>query len=446
MSFTDFILFPLYVFIFHLFFSARRKNINDPFLKKYHKHGFWIRVFSSIAFTIFFVYLTPGDSTSLYYPEGYHLYQLILKNPLNNIHLLFTPGINYDENLLLDPDNIGAFKLESNFLVTRLVAVLSFFTFGKYLLINLCFSMLAYSGIWRLYKFFYEHYPHLHKKLALAIIYLPTLIFWSSGVLKDPICICMLGWLTYALYCIFEKRESLIKNTIITIGAAYILYVVKMYIVICYLPFYILYLVLTNLKLLKNNISKFTVGFIALVFIIFGLFLVANNYKEQLGSFAIDKIIESVKTQQTNFINMADGAESSFSLGLEYNGSISSLLKMTPAAIAATFFRPFLWESKKISTLMSSLESLALMLLTLYVFVKTGPVKFCRIIFTNALVFFCFFYSIVFAIFVGATTLNFGTLVRYKIPCMPFYIIAIFLILEVAQKKKNETENRAMSK
>ena len=445
MSFTDFILFPLYVFIFHLFFSATRKNINDPLLKKYHKHGFWIRVFSSIAFTIFFVYLTPGDSTSLYYPEGYHLYQLILKNPLNNIHLLFTPGISYDENLLLDPDNIGAFKLESNFLVTRLVAVFSFFTFGKYLLINLCFSMLAYSGIWRLYKFFYEHYPYLHKKLALAIIYLPTLIFWSSGVLKDPICICMLGWLTYALYCIFEKRESLIKNTIIAIGAAYILYVVKMYIIICYLPFYVLYLVLTNLKLLKNNISKFTLGSMVLFCVIYGLFLIAENYKEQLGSFAIDKIIESVKTQQTNFINMADGAESSFSLGVEYNGSMSSLLKMAPAAIAATFFRPFLWESKKISTLISSVESLALMLLTLYVFLRAGPLRFFKTIFTNSMVFFCFFYSVVFALFVGATTLNFGTLVRYKIPCMPFYIIAIFLILEAIPKKKSKIETEGVS-
>ena len=131
MVFTDFILFPLYVFIFHLFFSAKRKNIHDPYLKKYLTHGFWIRVFSSIAFTIFFVYITPGDSTSLYYPEGYHLYQLILKDPVNNTHLLFTPGINYDETLLLDPENIGAFKLESNFLITRLVAILSFVTFGK---------------------------------------------------------------------------------------------------------------------------------------------------------------------------------------------------------------------------------------------------------------------------------------------------------------------------
>jgi hypothetical protein len=443
MGFIDFILFPLYVFIFYLFFSARRKNIDNPFLKKYHKHGFWIRVFSSVAFSIFFVYLTPGDSTSLYFPEGCHLSQLILKDPVNNIHLLFTPGVNYDENLLNDANNIGYLKSESNFLVVRLVAVLSFLTFGKYLIINLCFSMIAYSGVWRLYKFFYAHYPHLHKKLAIAIIYLPTLIFWSSGVLKDPICICMLGWLTYSLYYLLKKKQSLVKNIIIVIVSTYILYIVKMYIIICYLPFYFLYLILINIKLLKNKISKFLFILALCSLIIFGLFALSENeaFKELLGSFAIDKITESVKTQQSNFINMADGAESSFSLGIEYDGSFSSFLKMTPAAIVATFFRPFLWESKKISTLLSSVESLALMLLTLYVFLRAGPLKFFKTIFTNPMVFFCFFYSIVFAIFVGATTLNFGTLVRYKIPCMPFYIIAIFLILESIPKKKSEMEN-----
>src|SRR4051812_32427215 len=112
MSFTDFILFPLYVFIFHLIFSTRRKRINDPILKRYHKQGFWIKVFSSVAFTIFFVYLTSGDSTSLYFPEGQHLYELILKDPAKNIHLLFGPGADYDENFLKDPYNSGYFKIE----------------------------------------------------------------------------------------------------------------------------------------------------------------------------------------------------------------------------------------------------------------------------------------------------------------------------------------------
>ncbi len=442
MGLIDFILFLLYVIVFHLFFSARRKRMSDPILRKYHNQGFWIRVFSSVAFSIFFVYLTPGDSTSLYYPEGYHLYRLILNHPINNFHLLFTPGINYDENLLFNPDNISSFKLESNFLVTRIVAVFCFFTFGRYLLINLFFSLIAYTGIWRLYKFFYEHYPHLHKKLAITIIYLPTLVFWSSGVLKDPICICMLGWLTYALYNLVEKRVFSLKNIAITIVAAFTLYVVKVYIIVCYLPFFLLYLILSNIKLLQSKILKWGIGIIILTVSVFGIFELADILKDELGFFALDKITESVKTQQANFINMADAAESSFSLGVEYDGSATSLLKMTPAAVVATFFRPFLWESKKLSTLLSSLESVAFMLLTLFVFFKAGPLKFFKTLFTDNMVFFCFFYSVTFAIFVGATTLNFGTLVRYKIPCLPFYAIALFLILETVPKNKKETENK----
>lgn len=438
MNFIDFILFPVYVFIFHLIFSARRKRFENPVLKKYHKQGFWIRVISSIAFTVFFVYLTPGDSTSLYYPEGYHLYRLILNNPVHNFHLLFTSGVNYDENLLAVPENINSFKIESNFLIARLVTVCCFFTFGKYLLINLCFSMLAYSGIWRLYKFFYAHYPELHKKLAITIIYLPSLVFWSSGVLKDPVCICMLGWVTYALYSIFEKWQFSAKHIIAAIIAAYTLYVVKVYIIICYLPFLLLYLVVINIQRLKSQVIKMAFGVVILAGIIFGIFQLADTLKEELGFFALDKITESVKTQQSNFINMADAAESSFSLGVEYDGTPKSLLKMTPAAVIATFFRPFLWESKKLSTLLSSVESLALMLLTVYVFFRAGPLRFFKTIFTDPMVFFCFFYSVVFGVFIGATTLNFGTLVRYKIPCLPFYIVAILLILETVPKKKHK--------
>lgn len=443
MGFIDFILFPLYVFIFHLIFSARRKRMNDPVLKKYHKHGFWIKVFSSIAFTVFFVYLTHGDSTSLYFPEGIHLQELILKDPVNNAHLLFTPGTSYDEGFLKDPANTGYFKMESNFMVTRLVTFLSFFTFGRYLLINLCFSMIAYSGLWRLYKFFYEHYPHLHKKLAIAIIYLPTLVFWSSGILKDPICMGMLGWMTYGLYYIFEKKQSFFKNTMIALAAASILYVLKVYIIISYLPFFALYLILTNIKLLKNKIAKISVSIAVFSLAVIAFYALADKLKEELGFFAVDKITASVKTQQTTFINISDLAESSFSLGIEYDGSVNSLLKMAPAAIGATFFRPYLWESKKISTLLSSVESLALMLLTLYVFFKAGPVKFISNIFVNPMIFFCFFYSVTFGLFIGATTLNFGTLVRYKIPCLPFYIIGLFLILDVVTKNKNAVKTKA---
>jgi hypothetical protein len=307
------------------------------------------------------------------------------------------------------------------------------------MVINLIFSMISFSGVWRLYKFFYQQYPHLHKKLAIAILYLPTFVFWSSGILKDPLCTGMLGWLTYSLYGAFYKRESIIKNSLVAIVSGYIIAVVKSYILFCYLPFFLLFLVISNFKRIEKTgfriIAFVMIGIVGVV----GFFIVSDKLEKELGNFALSKLSESVKAQQSAFINMADQAESSFSLGVDFDGSNISLLKMAPAAITATFYRPYLWESKKISTLMSSLESLFLMVFTLFVFIKAGPLNCVKNIFKDPMILFCFFFSIVFALFVGTTTLNFGTLVRYKIPCMPFYIIALVLMLENSRKSKTST-------
>jgi len=48
---------------------------------------------------------------------------------------------------------------------------------------------------------------------------------------------------------------------------------------------------------------------------------------------------------------------------------------------------------------------------------------------------YSFLFAIVFGLFVGASTLNFGTLVRYKIPCLPFYAISLFLIYEKVKER-----------
>jgi hypothetical protein len=440
MGIIDLILFPLYVFIFHLIFAARRKRISDPILQKYHKQAFWIKIGSVFAFTIFCLYISYGDSTALYYPEGLNIFHLIIKNPSENIKWVFLPGKDFDETLLSDTYNRGYFHSEGNYFIVRLVTIFSFFSFGSYIVMNLFFGMIAFSGIWRLFKFFYEQYPHLHKKLAIAILFLPTLVFWTSGILKDPITTGMLGWLTYSLYNLLYNKKGIIKNTLIAVLSGYILAVIKAYILFSYLPFFLLFIIFKNIRLVKNIIFKILIALVLLGASVYGFFLMSNLLKDEMGAYAIDKLAETVKTQQTNFSNMSDIAESSFSLGVDFDGSTGSLIKMAPAAIVATLYRPFLWESKKISTLLSSLESLAMMLLTIYVFFKVGPVNFIRSFFKDPMIFFCFFFALLFALFVGATTLNFGTLVRYKIPCLPFYVIALFLILDIYTQKKKAQE------
>ncbi len=444
MGYSDFLLFPFYLLIFTLFFKRIRKKYKDPILRKYHKQGYWIKVIACIAFTIFNVYVSPGDSFGLYHKEGVNIFQLIMKDA-ENIKWLVGKGEDFDETLLRDPWNAGYFKAENNFLVTRLVALLSFLTFGKYSVINLIFALIAFTGSWKLFLFFYEQYPQHHKKFAIAILYLPTFVFWSSGILKDTLSIAAMGWISYAIYELLVRKRSLLKNlTILTFWGAMII-ILKVYIFISYVPFFILFIFLKNIQIVNNRFLKYLVAPLVIGVSLFGFFKVLDSFGDKLDQYAVQDITKSIKTYNINYAKQAGSGSSYFSLGTEFDGTVPGLVKLAPAALVATLFRPFLWESNKFSTLLSSIESLIMMLFTLYIIFKAGIRGFLKYIIKDPLIMYSFLFALVFALFVGATTNNFGTLVRYKIPCLPFYVISLFLIYEkVKERAKFKVAQRSL--
>ena len=436
MGFIDLLLYPVYIACFYFFFSARRKKIEDPVLKYYHKKGFWVKALMVLPFAYFNFSISPGDSYVLYHVEGANIYHLILRS-FSNIRWLTGLGEEYNQSGLLgDTFNAGYCRDENNFMIVRIVTVMSFITFGKYLLNCLFFSMISYSGVWRLYRFFYEQYPHLHKQLAIAILFLPTFVFWSSGILKDPLCTGAMGWLTYGLYQAVYVKKNFIKDAVIIIFSSYVLILLKVYIIVAYTPFLILFLVLKNVNLVKNTFLKIFIGISLLVGIMLGFTQIMKSLQSSVSKYAGESLTKTISDHQKSYAEQDSWAQSNFSLGVEFDGSVSSLVKMAPAAVVATLYRPFLWESRKLSTLLSSLEGLAIMLLTLKVLWTLGLGKFFKSI-RDPAIFYCISFSLLFALFVGATTPNFGTLCRYKIPCMPFYIIALILMLDKYGKIKN---------
>lgn len=384
---------------------------------------------------MFVLWISPGDTTGLYHPEGYNIYKLILNDP-SNIKLIMGSAKDFDQALLKNIDNLGYFNEESNFMVTRIVTLLSFLTFGKFLAINLFFSMISFTGVWRLYRFFYEQYPELHKQFAIAILYFPTFVFWSSGILKDPLCTGALGWITYSLYGMFYKKKNPLVYIPILIFFSYLLVVLKVYIIVSYVPFFALFLLFKNVTLIKSKFAKVFIIATVLVGTVVGFLNITSAMQQALGNFASAGVSQSIKIYQNNYEAQAGTATSNFSLGVDFDGSAQSLVRLAPAAVIATLFRPYIWESKKLSTLLSSFESLALMLFTLFVLIKVGPKKFLLTIINKPIVLYCLMFSIIFALFVGATTLNFGSLVRYKIPAIPFYVIGLFFILYFNNKLK----------
>ncbi|MEO8765777.1 MAG: hypothetical protein ABI416_15865 [Ginsengibacter sp.] len=436
MGYGDLILFPVFLILFSLFFKVIRNTYDDPLLKKYHRQGFWVKIIGCMAFFMYSVYLSPGDSIGLYQKEGNNIYKLILQDP-GRLNWLFQKGKFFDESFLKDPYNSGYFKSEANFMITRFVAILSFITAGRYAAISLIFACIAFSGVWKLFLFFYEQYPHMHKKFAIAVLFFPTFVFWSGGVLKDTLCVASLGWITYSLYEILYRKKSFIKNSIILFTFGYLLAILKVYIFLSYIPFFILFIILKNIQGIKNKFLKYLLAPTLICACMFGFTNVLSSFNEELGGYAVKDLTASITHLNGAFkaMNGNETAESNFDLGVSFDGSFRGLIRLAPVAIATTFFRPFLWESHKASQLLASVESLILMFLTLFVLFKSGLKTFIKLVLTDPLIMYCFLFSLVFALFVGASTLNFGTLVRYKIPCLPFYTIALFLIYEKVKEK-----------
>lgn len=436
MGYGDLILFPIYLIFFSLFFKIIRNTYEDPLLRKYHRQGFWIKIIGCIAFFTYSVYLSPGDSIGLYQKEGNNIYHLILQDP-GRLSWLFQKGKVFDESFLKDRFNSGYFASEANFMVTRIVALLSFITAGRYAVISLIFACIAFSGIWKLFLFFYEQYPHMHKRFAIAILFFPSFVFWSGGILKDTLCIASMGWITYSLYEIFCRKKSILKNLVILFVFGYLLSVLKVYILLSYAPFFILFIILKNVQQIHNKFFRYLLAPTLIFICMFGFTKVLNSLNGELGAYAVKDVTASIQHLNDAFKSL-DGnetAESNFELGMAFDGSFVGLIKLAPVAVATTFFRPFIWEAHKTSQLIASVESLILMILTAFVILKTGLKTFIKLILTDPMIMYCFLFSFVFAMFIGASTLNFGTLVRYKIPCLPFYTISLFLIYDKVKVK-----------
>lgn len=440
MNYVDFLLFPVYVLIFWLYFRYCRKKIQDPILKKYHRSFFWVKTAATLAFALVNVYVLDSDSFHLYYPEGNNLYHLILNN-FSNIHFFFSEGKNFDTNLVSNPKNAGYFVNEGNFLLIKFVAFLSFFSFGKYLITSLFFSFLSFIGVWKLFRFFYYLYPHLYKPLSVAILFLPSFVFWSSGPAKEALSVASIGWISYGLFFLFNSKKNKIVNLCCFLFFSYVLFTVKSYIFLSYLPFFILFLILFKRSFFRSRFKKLAISFL-LIFagLTISLILIDNTSETKIGGFALNSFFDRLQFQKKSFEAMSDIAESSFSLYSTFDGTFTSFIQAAPEAIGTTFFRPFIWESKKISTLLSSLESLGILLFSLWVLFKTGIFYIFSSLKSPAIL-YCTLFSLVFALFVGITTLNFGTLVRYKIPCLPFYLIAFILMLDY--KKVRQAEGKS---
>jgi hypothetical protein len=319
--------------------------------------------------------------------------------------------------------------------------LLSYLLFNTYILISFTYTIFCFYGCWKIFTLFQELYPHLEKEFALACLYLPSVCFWGTGIMKDPISLGALGLITYHAYMLFFKKTKILGRLLVIIFCFWLLKGIKFYILLAFLPAYVFWIIFRYKESVRNSLFKTLIGPAFFIFAVLGGGFILYKIAALSQRYSFESIIRTAKdTQNWLYYSSQLQGGSAYSLG-DIDFSLSGIIQVIPKSINVALFRPYLWEAKKPILLPAAIEGIISLFFTIRLLYKTGFIRFFKLVMTNAEAQFCLIFSLLFAFAVGFTSYNFGALVRYKIPMMPFYYIALFILtdkdnkLDVPKKK-----------
>ncbi|WP_185270303.1 hypothetical protein [Adhaeribacter swui] len=375
----------------------------------------------------------PSGDTFNYYNQGQIIVQAINRSFSTGLKLFMANG-EFDQGTLQYASRILWYRSPTEYFIVKLSAFFSLLSFNTYTVIGLFFAVLSFSGMWALYQTFLKMFPQLYKELAIAVFFLPSVFFWGSGLLKDSITLGALGWLFYGFYATFIQKKNLLLSGLIILGAAYVIYTVKVYILLSFLPPALFWVFTENNQRIKSKALR---NLAKPIFIGLGLvvaYLGATKLTEGDTKYDLNNIEERSRIN-TIYLTQQVQTGSAYNIGI-FDGSISSLLTVGPQAIIVALYRPFLWEVRNPVMFLSAIEASIFIFLTLRFFFKTGFFKTLFLIGSKPILTFCFLFSLILAFGVGTNSGNFGTLVRYKIPFMPFYLAALYIMPSYTKRPK----------
>lgn len=433
----DYLLLPVYLYVFYIIIKKRSVRYTDPVLRKYYFSSFYLHMFGAVAYAFMIQYYYGyGDSFTFFYGSNFFSSQIL--GDFSKVTYFFSSADevkSWFDAEVGDQNVSGYFGIASNVFIMKISAFLSIISFNKYLIITLFFGYFSFTGLWRLFLVFKDINKDKEVKiLAWAILFMPSVWFWGSGLIKDSVCIGSIGFIIHYIYAVFIKKQVKIKNIIPLVLLVYIVLIIKSYIIIILAVGVSVYIFNKFVTPFKNIVIR---AFIISVFL-FGVLIIAfvTNISDQVQLLAEESMmqVESFRRNYDAVQNIDERSRGNI-MSRDLDLSFSSLITQSPVAIFTCLFRPFLWESRKVVILLGSLESLLLLCSTLYIMFKLKFLGFFREIFNNPFVLTSFIISILFALVIGFTTYNFGTMARYKIILLPFYLFTLVSLYTTSLNK-----------
>lgn len=359
-----------------------------------------------------------------YYDDG-----LIISNATNSSYEDFFDLILYENGGNKDLDkkyfskmkawksNYKNLNLKEAHRVIKINAILNLFGRGNFFFNSLIFCFIGFIGIVLVLKSVEELFSKKYFKYSFLIIILfPSILFWSSGILKEPLIFLGIGISFWSAKKILDHQTNFKYLASFIFGVA-IIYLFKSYLFVIIMLSYGITFLHYKFKP-KLFFTKLT---------IIGLFLIIGTHKF-IPEISPTNIITA---KQTDFILEAqkENAKSYYEIErLENN--VFKLIKSIPFAVYNSLTRPNFYDIKSKIHIPSFIENIFVLLMLVYsIFtIFKSKINFSKLE-KHLVIFSLTFVSVLYGL-IGITVPLFGNLVRFKVPGLFFIILCCLLIFD----------------
>ena len=426
----EYLLSFLYLFLILIFIKKSKffKNTNLKSASLYLL--FFIKLIAAYClFLVYTRYYTDRSTADIfkYFDDSTWLFKNVFsKSPVNYFKIILgihtdQPYIHYElkqTQYWFKPHETNVFN--DNRTVIRFNLIIYLISLGYYHIHTLILCFLSFVGLTGIYKTFHKLFPQKTLILILCIYFLPSVLFWGSGILKESILLFSIGIFIYKLSEIVIHQNKSILNYLIITVAFLLLTITKPYVILTLTPSIIALLTYHYFKNIRILLYYIFVHFFCIV-----IALIINHYNSNLD------VLGNIVYKQHDFLNVARDTHANSTIYVEkLSNNIYSFIHFSPLAFVNGFFRPTIFELNSISYLPAVLETTMLIFgFCLFLFKKKIPLDLNQ----RLIIYFSLFFSMFLALLIGLATPVLGAIVRYRVPYLPFLYSAIFLAIPIPE-------------
>ncbi|OKL39413.1 hypothetical protein [Pontibacter flavimaris] len=388
-------------------------------IKPYFWPALGLKVLFALAFAVFRYSYAASSDTHVYQAASVQLLEYAQQNPVGYLKFLLTNQFE-SEALQASLPFTEYPDFTNSFFFIKLLSVLNLATAGQYYLNNLYLALFSFWGSVYLVSGLARVLPKYKLAAVMAFLFFPSVVFWSVGVMKEPVMFGSMCWLIGVALAFAHGHRLSVWGWLLLPLQLYLFIKIKLFYAALLLPLLLAYVLVQRLKVYFKPLQLLRTQLLLLL-VLAGMAVLVVMWQRSV--FNPDFILWNLENNYSSLLHRSQHAPH-IDLG-NLEPTLSSMLLSYPEAALSSIYRPFIGESWKPLYLLSALENLLLLLLTgmamASAFRKEAGIKI-ELLHVVLLVFI-----LVMAGVTGLSTPNFGTLSRYRLVYLPFLV---YLLLQ----------------